>query len=68
MLAYGGARADTDKTAATLLDELAALDPPQRREVAAALRSVAETLAGVPDGRHTARTLRAIATSSIDVR
>jgi hypothetical protein len=43
--------ADTQKTAAMLLDELAALDPPQRREVAAALRSMAETVAGVPDGR-----------------
>ena len=42
----------------TLLDELAALDPPQRREVASALRGVVETFAGVPDGRDTALTLR----------
>lgn len=38
-----------------LLDELAALDPPHRREVAAALRRVAETFDGVPDP-HTAHT------------
>jgi len=43
--------ADTDKTAAPLLDELAALDPAQRREVAKELRTVAETLAGVLDSR-----------------
>ena len=42
----------TEKTAPTLLDDLAAIDPSQRREVAAALRGVAETFAGVPDGRH----------------
>ena len=53
--------ADIDKNPATLLAELAALDPPQRREVAAALRGVAETFAGVPDGRHTAHTLRLLA-------
>ena len=40
----------TEKTAATLLAELAALDPPQRREVAKELRKVAENFAGVPDG------------------
>ena len=45
--------ADTEKTAATLLAELAALDPPQRREVAKELRKVAENFAGVPDGRNT---------------
>ena len=53
--------ADIDKNPATLLTELAALDPPQRREVPAALRGVAETFAGVPDGRHTAHTLRLLA-------
>ena len=52
---------DSEKTAAMLLDELAALDPAQRREVAAVLRSVAETFAGVPDGRQTAHTLRLLA-------
>jgi hypothetical protein len=53
--------ADSEKTAAMLLDDLAALDAPQRREVAAALRGVAETFAGVPDGRGTAYTLRMLA-------
>ena len=38
----------SDKSHATLLDELAS--PQQRCEVAAALRNVAETFAGVPDG------------------
>jgi hypothetical protein len=51
----------TDKTPATLLDELAALDPSQRREVAAALRRVADMFAGVPDGRHIAHTLGLLA-------
>ena len=41
--------------------ELAALDPPQRREVAKELRKVAENFAGVPDGRNTAHTLRLLA-------
>ena len=53
--------ADTEKTAATLLAELAALDPPQRREVAKELRKVAENFAGVPDGRNTSHTLRWLA-------
>jgi len=53
--------ADTEKTPAMLPYELAALDPPQRHEVAAGLRSVAETFAGVPDGRDTAHALRALA-------
>ena len=61
MLAGGGAMANTEKTAAMLLDDLAALDAPQWREVAAILRSVAETFAGVPDGRHTAHALRMLA-------
>ena len=53
--------ADTAKTAAMLLDELAALDPPTRREVAKELRKVAETFAEVPDGRGTAHTLGLLA-------
>jgi hypothetical protein len=48
-----------------LLDELAALEPPQRREVAKELRKVAEAFAGVPDGWHTAHTLRCLPTCSI---
>jgi hypothetical protein len=47
--------ADTDITPETLLDELAALDPAQRREVAKELRKVAETFAEVSDG-HTGDT------------
>ena len=43
-----------EKSHAAQLDELAALDPPQRREVAKELRKVAETFAEVPDGRDTA--------------
>ena len=48
-------------SSAPLLDELAALDPPQRRVVAAALRTVVETFAEVSDGRHTAHTLGLLA-------
>ena len=43
--------ADTAKTASMLLDELAALDPPTRREVAKGLSKVSETFAEVPDGK-----------------
>lgn len=53
--------ADTERTAATLLDELAALDPQQRRRVAKELRQVAEAFAEVPDGREIARALRLLA-------
>jgi len=42
--------ADTEKTPATLLDELAALEPARRRELAKQLRKVAETFGEVPDG------------------
>jgi|KBSSwiStaDraftv2_1062776.scaffolds.fasta_scaffold4329920_2 hypothetical protein len=51
MLVSGGAVSDTNKTPTMLVDELAALDPAQRRELAAALRSVADTLAEVRDGK-----------------
>ena len=51
----------TEKSHAVLLDELAALDPAQRREVAKELRKVAETFAEVPDARHTAHTLGLLA-------
>ena len=50
--------ADTEKSAAMLLDDLATLNPSQRREVAKELRTVAETFAEVPDGRHTAHIVR----------
>ncbi len=53
--------ADTAKTAAMLLDELAALDPAQRREVAKELRKVAETFAEVPDGKTASHVLGVLA-------
>ena len=56
-----GVMADTEKTAATLLDELVALGRAQRCEVANELRKVAETYTEVPDGRHTAHTLGLLA-------
>ena len=40
----------TEESHAVLLDDLAALDPPQRRELAEELRQVAGTSAGVPNG------------------
>jgi hypothetical protein len=53
--------AEAEKSAATLLGELAALDLQARREVATTLRQVSDTFAEVPDGRHTAHTLRLLA-------
>ena len=53
--------ADTSRTAAMLLDELAALDRAKRREVASPLRTVAEILAEVSDGRNTAHLLGLLA-------
>jgi hypothetical protein len=49
--------ADTNNTSTMLLDELAALNAARRRELAAALRGVAETFAEVSDGRTTAHVL-----------
>ncbi len=42
---------DTGRASPTLLDELAAPDPVQRREVATTLRQLSETFAEVPDGQ-----------------
>ena len=42
---------DRELSRRTLFDELASLDPAQRRQVAKEPRKVAETFAGVPDGR-----------------
>jgi len=61
MLVGGGAVADTDKTSTRLLDELAALDPKRRRELAAALRGVAETLAEVRDAQTASHVLGVLA-------
>ena len=53
--------AETDEKPAMRLDELTALDPAQRREVAKALRKVAETFAEVPDGKTTSHVLGVLA-------
>ena len=50
-----------EKSPATLLDELAALDPPRRREMAGQLRKVAETFAEVPDGKTASHVLGVLA-------
>ncbi len=61
MLVGGGAVADTHKTSTMLLDELAALDPKRRRELAMAVRGVAETLAEVSDGKTASHVLGVLA-------
>src|SRR5262245_48575353 len=61
MLVGGGAVANTNKTSRMLIDQLAALDPARRRELAAALRSVAETLAEVRDGKTAAHVVGVLA-------
>ena len=44
--------ADTQEVSpATLLDQLASLDPQERRKVATIVRSLSETLAEVPAGK-----------------
>ena len=48
-------------SAATLLDQLADLDPQERREVATIVRGVSETLAEVPDGKTTSHVLGVLA-------
>ena len=54
--------ADTQEVSpATLLDQLASLDPQERREVAAIVRRVSENLAEVPDGKTTAHVLGVLA-------
>ena len=52
---------DTENPAAMLLDELAALDPHHRREVAKHLRQVAENFAEVPDGKTTSHVFGVLA-------
>jgi len=51
---------DSNKTA-VLLDELAALDPAQRRQVAEELRQLSETFAEVSDGKTTSHVLGVLA-------
>jgi len=52
--------ARNDKTT-VLLDELAALNPAQRRRVATELRQLCETFAEVPDGKTTSKVLGVLA-------
>lgn len=52
--------AGDDRTAA-LLDEFAALNPEQRRDLAWRLRAVADTCREVPDGQQTAYVLGLLA-------
>ncbi len=52
---------DNEKTAGMLLDDLAALDPAQRREVAKELRNLSETFAEVSDGKATSHVLGVLA-------
>jgi len=42
---------DSESSQPTVLDELASLGQPDRREVVATLRQVSETFAEVPDGK-----------------
>ncbi len=51
---------DSEKTA-TLLDELVALAPAQRRKVAKALRNLSQTFAEVSDGKATSHVLGVLA-------
>jgi len=46
---------------ATLLDQLADLDPQERREVAAIVRGLSATLAEVPDGKTASHMLGVLA-------
>ena len=53
--------ADTKKSPAMLLDELANLDPQERREVAATLRRLSATFGEVPDGKTASHSLGVLA-------
>jgi hypothetical protein len=61
MLVSGGAVADTNNTSTMLIDELATLDLAHRRELAAVLRGLSETLAEVPDGKTASHVLGVLA-------
>ncbi|MGB8383463.1 MAG: hypothetical protein WCG47_19815 [Dermatophilaceae bacterium] len=52
---------DAGKSPATLLGELASLDPQERREVAATLRGLSATFAEVPDGKIASHVLGVLA-------
>ena len=54
--------ADTQgPSSTTLLEQLANLDPQERREVATIVRGLSETLAEVPDGKTTSHVLGVLA-------
>jgi hypothetical protein len=54
--------ADTEEVSpATLLDQLASLDPQERRQVATIIRGLSETLAEVPDGKTASHVLGVLA-------
>ena len=53
--------AKTNKTSTMLVDELAALNLAQRQELAAALRGLSGTLAGVSDGKTASHVLGVLA-------
>ena len=54
--------ADTEEPSpAALLDQLASLDPQERREVAAIVRRLSETFAEVPNGKTASRVLGVLA-------
>jgi hypothetical protein len=57
----GGGMSDDEISRATLLDELASLDPQERRELTATLRMVSETFAEAPDGKTTSYVLGVVA-------
>ena len=58
----GGSMADSEQvSAATLLDQLADLDPEERREVATIVRGLSETFAEVSDGKTASHVLGVLA-------
>jgi hypothetical protein len=57
----GGMMADTESCQPPLLDELASLDPQERRELTATLRQVSQTFAEVSDGKTTSHVLGVLA-------
>jgi hypothetical protein len=57
----GGGMSDDEIFRTTLLDELASLEPEERRELTTTLRMVSKTIAEVPDGKMASHTLGVIA-------
>ena len=57
----GSWRIRRGRLSTTLLDQLASLDPQERREVATIVRGLSETLAEVPDGKTTSHVLGVLA-------